>query len=42
MKRNTLNRRNELGRISLSTLGSVYGTVERIGLFQAATELNAR
>lgn len=35
-------RRVELGRISKSTRGSVYGTLEEIGLFRPAIQLEDR
>ena len=35
-------RRVELGRVSTSTRGGVYGTIEPAGLFQPGIELEGR
>ena len=35
-------RRVELGRVSTSTRGGVYGTIEPVGLFQPAIGLEDR
>lgn len=41
-RKNEKSRRIALGRVSTSTRGGVYGTIEPVGLFRQAIELGDR